>query len=292
MSEVILHDAGRGAWLVFGSPRHVVTAASVEEVLPALCEVERLVERRGWTAAGFVCYEAAPAFDTALTTRPQTALPLLWFGLYDEPRPFDSLPRGDDCRYAFGAWQASVDRQEYRQAIAAIRRHLADGDTYQVNYTFRLRSRFSGSALGLFRDLAHAQRAAYAAYVDTGRFVVCSASPELFFELHGDSILARPMKGTAARAGTSADDEAQAHWLRRSQKNRAENVMIVDMIRNDLGRVAQPGSVRVPRLFQVERYPTVWQMTSTVEAATSAGLGDLLSALFPCASVTGAPRPT
>ena len=291
MGEVILHDAACGGWLAFGPPRHVVTAASVEQVLPALREAEQLVQRRGWTAAGFVSYEAAPAFDSALATRPHTCLPLLWFGLYDAPQPVGPLPGGEDRCYELGAWQPSVSRHEYRQAISAIRRHLTDGDTYQVNYTFRLRSEFSGHALGLFRDLVQAQRAAYGAYVDTGRFVVCSASPELFFELNGDSVLSRPMKGTAARVGAFAEDEAQACWLRHSEKNRAENVMIVDMIRNDLGRVAQPGSVRVPRLFQVERYPTVWQMTSTVEAVTSAGLTDILRALFPCASVTGAPKP-
>jgi para-aminobenzoate synthetase/4-amino-4-deoxychorismate lyase len=138
--------------------------------------------------------------------------------------------------------------------------------------------------------MIQAQPVDYPAYVDTGRHVLCSASPELFFRLDGNFITCRPMKGTVKRGRTLAEDEAQAKWLHASEKNRAENVMIVDMIRNDLGRVAEIGSVRVPELFTTERYRTLWQMTSTVTAKTRASFAELMTALFPCASITGAPK--
>jgi para-aminobenzoate synthetase/4-amino-4-deoxychorismate lyase len=142
----------------------------------------------------------------------------------------------------------------------------------------------------LFLDLAQAQEPAYAAYIDAGSHVVCSASPELFFELDGADLRSRPMKGTIGRGRTLIEDRTQAEWLYLSEKNRAENVMIVDMIRNDMGRVGQIGSVAVPRLFDVERYPTLWQMTSTVTCKTTASLAAIMAALFPCASITGAPK--
>jgi para-aminobenzoate synthetase/4-amino-4-deoxychorismate lyase len=126
--------------------------------------------------------------------------------------------------------------------------------------------------------------------VDTGRFAIASASPELFFERAGPQLTMRPMKGTAPRGRWSKEDAERAEWLGRSEKNRAENVMIVDMVRNDLGRVAEIGSVRVRKLWQTERYPTVWQLTSTVQAASDAPLTEVLRATFPCASVTGAPK--
>lgn len=288
---VLLHDAARDQWLSFRQPALVLAAHTVGEVLPALREAESLVDARGLYAAGFICYEAAPAFDPSFCVRPAAAdFPMLWFGLYVEPEvasppipPPASLPLG-------GEWSPSVTRAEYAAAIDCIQAHIAHGDTYQVNYTFRLRHAFDGDAWALFAALAEAQQAAYAAYVDIGRFAICSASPELFFARAGHQVTARPMKGTAPRGRWSVEDRARAAWLRGSEKNRAENVMIVDMLRSDLGRVARVGSVRVPRLFEVERYPTVWQMTSTVEAETGASTSDLMATLFPCASITGAPK--
>ncbi len=286
--QVILYEARAGQWLRFQNPRQVIQADRLDAVSPALQQVEQLAQRQGWTAAGFISYEAAPAFDAALVTRPADAFPLLWFGLYDAPEVI-KLPAGPPS-FALN-WSPSISRPAYNRAIARIKNAIAQGDTYQVNFTFRLQTPFSGDAWQLFLQLARAQRANYAAFVDTGRFALCSASPELFFALDGDRLVSRPMKGTAARGTTLADDERQAAWLRDSVKNRAENVMIVDMIRNDMGRVARFGSVRVPRLFEVEKYPTVWQMTSTVSAATTAPLSQIMAVLFPCASITGAPKP-
>ena len=164
------------------------------------------------------------------------------------------------------------------------------GDTYQVNFTFPLCARLALDPWALFSSLFHTQRPRYAAYLDTGRFAIASVSPELFFDWRDDRLSTRPMKGTAPRGGSPRADDLQAQALAASEKDRAENLMIVDMLRNDLGRVAQLGSVEVGELFAIERYPTLLQMTSSVEARTSAGLPEIMAALFPCASVTGAPK--
>ncbi|MEJ5225182.1 MAG: aminodeoxychorismate synthase component I, partial [Anaerolineales bacterium] len=287
--DIILHQPGVG-WLHFRHPRHIIAAHTLEGVLPALRDIEASVETEHLYAAGWIAYEAAPAFDPALTAHPPTGeLPLLWFGLYSAPVTLSSLP-APAASHHLGPFAPSVSRQDYDAAIAAIKTHIARGETYQVNFTFRLRLPFEGDAWSLFHSLVRAQGAGYAAYVDAGRFVVCSASPELFFTQTGDLLESRPMKGTAPRGRTLAEDEALAAQLRASEKNRAENVMIVDMIRNDLGRIAETGSVRVPALFSTERYPTLWQMTSTVQARSRGPLSQTLAALFPCASITGAPK--
>lgn len=288
--DVILHDAGARRWLAFRRPRALFQAGRLADVLPQLRQVEAAVEA-GLPVAGFLSYEAAPAFDPVLTTHPPDGFPLLWFGAYDAPEVIPAPTPAPEPGHDLGEWTPSQTRADYDQAIARIKDHIARGDTYQVNYTLRLRAPFAGDPGSLFLTLADAQRARYAAFVDLGRWAICSASPELFFTLEGRRLEARPMKGTAARGRTLAEDRAQAAWLAASEKNRAENVMIVDMLRNDLGRVAAVGSVAVPALFTVERYPTVWQMTSTVTAASGASLVEILAALFPCASITGAPKP-
>jgi para-aminobenzoate synthetase/4-amino-4-deoxychorismate lyase len=199
------------------------------------------------------------------------------------------LPAADPP--SFGSWTPSIDHAAYLDAIAAIKNRIEAGDTYQINYTFRLRAPFTGEPLGAMRDLFAAQAGPWSAYVSTGRHVICSASPELFFSLDGERVICRPMKGTAARGYWPDDDRARAEALRASAKNRAENVMIVDMVRNDLGRIASTGSVRVTALHDVERYPLQWQMTSTVEALVPhPSLAKLFGAMFPCGSITGAPK--
>ena len=216
--------------------------------------------------------------------------PLLWFGLYSEPLVV-KLPRSSE-RYILGLainWQATVGHESYNTAIEKIKDSIARGRTYQVNYTMRLNSEFNGEAWDFFLNLAQSQNK-YAAYIDTGRYAICSASPELFFKLDGDKIYSRPMKGTVKRGRTTLEDKEQAEWLHHSVKNRAENVMIVDMLSNDLGRIAEIGSVHVPELFKIEKYPTLFQMTSTVQAKTNASLDEIFSALFPCGSITGAPK--
>jgi para-aminobenzoate synthetase/4-amino-4-deoxychorismate lyase len=291
MNKIAIQDATAGRWLYFQEPWQVIETHRTEEVILKLREVEAMVQEQGLHAAGFVSYEAAPAFDSALKVRPLSAFPLLWFGLYPRNQLLQSPPSPTCLNYSLGHWIPSVSRAEYDEAIQQIKAYIRQGETYQVNYTFRLRAPFSGNGWALFQELVQAQQADYAAYVDTGRFVICSASPELFFRLNGGKLISRPMKGTAARGRTLVEDNSQEQWLHHSEKNRAENVMIVDMVRNDMGRVATVGSVQVDSLFEVERYPTLWQMTSTVTANTDVSLCDIMTALFPCASITGAPKP-
>ena len=305
----VLQDGAADRWLVFAEPVARCVAYRLDEVRPALAEAARRVEADGLWAVGFVAYEAAPAFDPALAVRPPregaeaaAAPPLLWLALCPPPArlaaPAPPLAAG---AHQCGDWQPSVDAAGYRRAVAEVRRRIARGDTYQVNYTYRLRASFEGDPAGLFADLVAAQGGAHGGWIDAGRHQVCCASPELFFaldrgDLDGGVVTTRPMKGTAPRGRWSAEDAGRAAALAASPKERAENLMIVDMMRNDLGRLARPGSVEVPELFAVERYPTVWQMTSTVTARlavaanAAATVPDLFAALFPCASITGAPK--
>ncbi len=277
-------------WLHFANPHCVVSADMVQDVRSALQNVEELVDTNHWHAAGFVSYEAAPAFDDALRVLSSGDFPLLWFGLYPEPRVIQTseVVRGFENLVTLN-WQPSVERESYNSAIEKIIDYIAQGKTYQVNYTMRLNSKFTADEWNLFLHLAQTQNK-YAAYIDTGRHVICSASPELFFKLDGNRIFGNPMKGTVRRGRTTLEDKEKAEWLHRSIKNRAENVMIVDMIRNDIGRIAEIGSVCVPELFKIEKYPTLFQMTSTVQGKTKASIVEIFSALFPCASITGAPK--
>ncbi len=285
-NEAILHENGQ--WLYFSRPLKTLTAYQPGQVLPTLQMVEGLVETHGWHAVGFVSYEAAPAFDPALQTHPAGDFPLVYFSLYDNPRVI-SLPAPSLAVEPIH-WQPDTTQTTYQQAIRTIKAEIAAGNTYQVNYTLRLRTQDLHDPWQAFLRLAQAQQAGHEAYLDIGRWVIACASPELFFNLDKETITCRPMKGTVQRGLTLEQDRSQANWLHHSEKNRAENVMIVDMIRNDLGRFAETGSVQTPHLFTTERYPTLWQMTSTVTARSQARLAEMFSHLFPCASITGAPK--
>lgn len=290
--QVIIQDRtddAEGRWLYFAEPAEVAETYRVDEVLVKLAAVEKAVER-GLHAAGFISYEAAPAFDTAFRVRPPSPLPLLWFGLYRKVEKLQKLPLPASRTFTLGEWIPSISQEEYRKAIEQIKNYIARGETYQVNYTFRLQTKFTGDPFALWLKLIQAQPRGYAAYLDTGRFFICSVSPELFFLLNGSELISRPMKGTATRGRTIEQDREKIQWLKKSEKNRAENLMIVDMVRNDMGRIAETGSVSVPSLFDIERYPTVLQMTSTVKSETSSRLSEIFTALFPCASITGAPK--
>ncbi|MEI4272560.1 aminodeoxychorismate synthase component I [Klenkia sp. LSe6-5] len=275
------------AWL-FRAPTRVVVARTAAEVRPALREVEAAVAGGAW-AHGVLSYEAAPGLDPSLAVRgPEDGdPPLVWFGLSDGPTAAPALVGGTST----GPWLLDRTDAEHARAVEQVRALIAAGETYQVNLTDRLRAPCADPA-ALYADLVLAQRCAYGALVDTGTHTVASASPELFLEWSGRRVRTRPMKGTAARGRTTAEDDAVVAQLRSSPKERAENLMIVDLLRNDLGRVAEVGSVEVTELFTAERYPTVWQLVSEVRATLrpEVGLVELLAATFPCGSVTGAPK--
>lgn len=286
-------DLRAGAALRCPPPARTLTAGRPEEVAGVLQQVQDATDQGSW-AFGYVAYEAAAGLDPQLPGghgRPGD-LPLVWFGLCDEPARVAPVAPPAGNAPAPSPWAADWTDAEHADAVATVREQIAAGQTYQCNLTDRLRAAVAGNPEDLYARLALAQRGAYNAYLDLGPHVVASASPELFFEWSGDVVRTRPMKGTAPRGRTTAEDREQSRRLRSSSKEQAENLMIVDLLRNDLGKVAELGSVVVDELFTLERYPTVWQLTSQVSARMPAGTGllDLFRALFPCGSVTGAPK--
>jgi para-aminobenzoate synthetase/4-amino-4-deoxychorismate lyase len=288
-------DVILGTGLVFSSPHAVLVAKSASEVVPVLNEVDKATQEGSW-AFGYVAYEAAPGLDAGLAVWDSTpnSPPLVWFGLSDEPVrvPPVSPSSGEDWHYSTAPWQPGWTSAEYHRDVARVREHIAAGDIYECNLTARLRSKVEGDMAQMYADLALNQRTHYGAYLDMGQHVIANASPELFFEWVGDRLLTRPMKGTAARGRTQAEDQALVQGLVSSAKERAENVIVVDLLRNDMSRVAAAGSVNVPVLCVPERYETVWQLTSDVTGRVREGtsLLDIFRALFPSGSVTGAPK--
>jgi len=301
---------------LFVDPVHVVQAHEPAEAPGLFAAIESALQA-GQTAAGFFSYECGAALEPAaapsnVPIQGDPAQPLAWFGIY---------PRSYDFDHATGAWAdgeppglheaafvdspnppqihltPTLDEAAFALQIDRIHEWIRAGDVYQLNYTFPFRSSFAGGAAALYAQLLSRQPVDYAAFVhwQQERHIL-SFSPELFFRIDPEGsarqITTRPMKGTARRGRTTAEDGAIAEGLRHDAKNRAENVMIVDLLRNDLGRLCAFGSVQVSGLFAVERYPTLWQMSSTVTGTLrpDAGLHDILRALFPCGSITGAPK--
>ncbi|QXZ09552.1 aminodeoxychorismate synthase component I [Comamonas sp. Y33R10-2] len=284
----------------FGVPEKVLQAHSPEDIPAVLEAVQQAAEQGKW-CIGWLAYEAASAFDSAYAKAVHSATPgqpLAWFGVHAAPQAAQAAPTHLTTRPV--QWQTALSRDKFDAHIARIHAAIAAGECYQINYTAPVSAELPGTesldsselAQALFARLQQAQPGGYAALVDSGDMQVLSVSPELFFDWDGEQILTRPMKGTAARGQTPEADALAAQTMRESVKERAENVMIVDLLRNDLSRIAQPHSVKVPQLFQVQALPAVWQMTSDVVARTRAGvrLVDVFGALFPCGSITGAPK--
>ena len=286
MIEALLHFPALGP-LAFREPRRVLAAERLDDVAGAVRAAYE-ESRAGRWVVGFVAYEAAPAFDAALRVRPRGPGPLAWFAAFDAP----SDPPRPEGGARLHDLAPELTPRAHAESVERIREAIGRGDAYQVNLTFRVSGRFEGDPLALHEALRSAQGGGFGACLVLGDRAVVSASPELFFETRGDRITVRPMKGTAPRGRHPEEDARLASALAASTKDRAENVMIVDLLRNDLGRIAEPGSVRVARAFEVERWRTVHQLTSTVEARLrpGAGLPQVLAALFPCGSITGAPK--
>lgn len=298
-ARVILVEHGPdGTPAVFDGCRRVIAAWRPGEVRPALERAERARAAGKWIA-GYVAYEAGLALEPRL--RPlmprRRAGPLLALGVFDGPQdagPVLAQAADEGQGSAMTAPEPLVTRAAYDAAMARVLAWIAAGDCYQVNLTFPMRARLvAGTALGLYGAFRRTGAVGHGAFVDLGVGpVVVSRSPELFFRVEGDRIVTRPMKGTRPRGGDAAEDAAIVAELLASDKDRAENLMIVDLLRNDISRLARVGTVRVPHLFAVESYSTVHQMTSTVEGvlAEPATLPGMMAALFPCGSVTGAPK--
>ncbi len=275
----------------FSGFKETLQAMELSEIIPLLARVEKYAAD-GFHAAGFISYEAASGMNRDLATKmPVEGLPLAWFAIYKDRT--EAEPGGPTClAEPAPSLEPDTDPENYASNVERIREYIACGDSYQVNYTFRMNNDFKDDPMELYRTISGRQFAPFCAYLDTGRFAVISASPELFFSLKEGLIRTRPMKGTARRGRWLNEDEEQIKALKGSAKERAENLMIVDLLRNDLGVVAKTGSVKVDSLFDIETYPTLHQMTSTVSAQVREGIGlaNILAALFPCGSVTGAPK--
>ena len=285
----------------FSQPLQVLQAHDLDQVAAVLLAAEAAAQAGRWVV-GFLRYEAAPAFDAALQVHPAEGGPLAWFAVFDQARPWPAPDEGEALP-ARVDWQPLDEAADFRRPFERLQQQIAAGDFYQVNLTAQrqgwladtepdLRITETEAGRALFDALQRAQPGGYAALIQTGEEQWLSVSPDLFFDWREGTLLARPMKGTAPRGANPAEDAAHRQALLDSAKEQAENVMIVDLLRNDLSRLADPFGVSVPRLFHVEALPSVWQMTSDVQARTRPGtrLLDVFTALFPCGSVTGAPK--
>jgi para-aminobenzoate synthetase / 4-amino-4-deoxychorismate lyase len=286
--------------LLFQSPRKLICCRQPSEVNGALQLLESAVSD-GCYVAGFLAYEAGYGLASKLLRlgAPVCEEHALWFGVFDARRELRGRAVAAWLAERAGVVPAAVsrlrferDRQQYRADFERIQAHLRAGDTYQVCQSLRARFDVQGSAVALFQRLRAAQATPYSALIDTGEYSIVSLSPELFFRKQRGTVELKPMKGTAASGMDAAEDARIAERMRSDPKTRAENVMIVDLLRNDIGRLAKPGSVQVPELFGVERFDAVLQMTSTIvaEVDEAVGLSSLMQSLFPSGSVTGAPK--
>jgi para-aminobenzoate synthetase component 1 len=297
----ILFDAGpSGRALAFGQPRALIIAQTPDEVTGAFAEIEKARAAGHWIA-GYASYELGyvlePKLEPLMPLHRDT--PLLCFGVFDGPDDEALLQMehqgGQDLNGAALTPPKPVWSQErYDASFAQLKEYISAGDIYQANLTFPMKTNWSGTPVGLYHALQAVQPVQYGALIDLGVGpVILSRSPELFYRTDkGGRIETRPMKGTMPRGKTRAEDDAAATFLQNDPKNRAENLMIVDLLRNDLSRVSEIGSVKVPELFAIERFETVLQMTSTVQAQLRQGvtLSDVFRGIFPCGSITGAPK--
>jgi para-aminobenzoate synthetase/4-amino-4-deoxychorismate lyase len=295
------NNSGSGApSLLFTDPVEIIAADTPEEVPAALERLEAGV-KNGLHAAGFFAYELGYVLEPKLAglMPPDRNVPLLWLGLYESPVEMTG-PEVENWlathtrsgSYFFTDVTLTWDEAAYLERFVEVQEKIRSGDIYQLNLTFKARFRLAGSPLTFFLDLRQKQRVAYGGIVDTGKVTVLSASPEVFIEQEGNTISTRPMKGTAPRAGTPESDAEARLQLSTDMKQRAENLMIVDLMRNDIGRISEIGSVSVTDLFTVETFQTLHQMTSGVRATLKDGIGmtELLQGIFPPGSVTGAPK--
>lgn len=287
---VVLTQQGRA--MLHADPAGAIVARTADEVGPALDAIDAALAQ-GLHVAGYLGFEAGLALEPRLTQlRPAGEDPLLWFGLFRER---SELPEGWSAGMGPGGTGAAVpalSRADYAAAFVEAQRLIAAGDIYQINLTFPCHVPVSGHPLAIHAALTGAAGAGHGAVLRIGQRWILSFSPELFFRVEAGRIACRPMKGTARRGATPADDARLSGDLARDPKQRAENLMIVDLLRNDIARLCTAGSVAVPSLFDVETYPTIHQLTSTVTGDLRPGIGaaDLLCALFPCGSITGAPK--
>ena len=290
--KTVIDFRALGERYTFTQPIRELKTRDLAEVADLLAQVESYQEQ-GYYVVGYVSYEAAPAFEEKLAVHkaPLLAEYLLYFTVHDrvETSPIPLTYEEVDLP---SKWREQTSAENYEKAIAQIHHHLRQGDTYQVNYTVQLKQDLSANPFTIYNRMVVEQEAGYNAYVEHDEMAVISMSPELFFEQNDRELTTRPMKGTTQRGVADQDDLDQASWLEQDPKNRSENMMIVDLLRNDMNRISEVGSEHVERLCQVEQYSTVWQMTSTIKSQlrSDVDLVEIFRSLFPCGSITGAPK--
>ena len=281
-----------GERYTFTQPIKELKTRDLAEVADLLAQVESYQEQ-GYYVVGYVSYEAAPAFEEKLAVHklPLLGEYLLYFTVHDRVE-ISPIPLTYEEVDLPSNWYELTSAADYEKAIAQIHHHLRQGDTYQVNYTVQLKQDLSANPFAIYNCMVVEQEAGYNAYVEHDEMAVISMSPELFFEQNDRELTTRPMKGTTKRGLTDDEDLKEAAWLEQDPKNRSENMMIVDLLRNDMNRISEVGSEHVERLCQVEQYSTVWQMTSTIKSQLrpDVDLVTIFRSLFPCGSITGAPK--
>ena len=288
LEKIILRNKKDDSWRIFSSPVEVLYTHDLQNVREVLNKVQNKVEKKNLIAAGYLSYEAAPAFDSAYCVNKKGSLPLICFGLFKDYKTEITLESNNHESAEAIEWEIATNQTHYETHLKYIKDQIKLGNTYQVNYTLRKHSSCIANPYGLF--LEKIQDAPYAAFIESDEHTIISTSPELFFKLSDESLICKPMKGTSKRGRTLKEDIALMKELKNSEKDKAENIMITDMLRNDMGKISDTGSVKVLSEFDIEKYPTVWQMTSSVKSQTRASITAIFEALFPCASVTGAPK--
>ena len=290
--KTVIDFRALGERYTFTQPIKELKTRDLAEVAGLLAQVESYQEQ-GYYVVGYVSYEAAPAFEEKLVVHKTPLLGeyLLYFTVHErvETSPIPLTYEEVDLP---SKWREQTSAEDYEKAIAQIHHHLRQGDTYQVNYTVQLKQDLSANPFAIYNRMVVEQEAGYNAYVEHDEMAVISMSPELFFEQNDRELTTRPMKGTTQRGVTDDEDLKEAAWLEQDPKNRSENMMIVDLLRNDMNRISEVGSEHVERLCQVEQYSTVWQMTSTIKSQLreEIDLVEIFRSLFPCGSITGAPK--
>lgn len=290
--QTIIDFKALGKRLIFTQPIAELVARKLDDVKQVLRQVQTYQDQ-GYYVVGYVSYEAALAFEAhfAVKKKRLSQEHLAYFTVHKTAKA-EPFPNSYEPVTMPTQWDNATIEAAYQAAIAAIHEQIRQGNTYQVNYTTCLSADLAADSLAVYNRLVIEQGASYNAYIAHDDFAVVSVSPELFFEKRGQKLITRPMKGTTKRGLTAASDLKNKEWLQNDTKNRAENLMIVDLLRNDMGRISEIDSVRVTKLCQVEQYSTVWQMTSTIESQLQKdkGLPAIFEALFPCGSITGAPK--
>ncbi|MGM0417250.1 MAG: chorismate-binding protein [Thermodesulfobacteriota bacterium] len=291
LENCVIFKNNSNSWVLFNKPVEIIRSDNYKNIKKAFSYIEDMT-LKGFYVAGFLSYEASRAFDPNFSVNKKDYCDEFWFGIFKKKEiiPHHILFGNLSKAEYFLNWELPFDYQEYKNKIDFIKEKIFKGDIYQLNYTFNLKTDFKDDPFSVFFNNFSHLDSKYSAFIDTPDFSVLSGSPELFFKLDKNKLISKPMKGTIQRGRNNIEDSLRKNELYTSEKDRAENVMITDMIRNDMGKIAEISSVNTDKLFEIEKYSRVFQMTSKVTCTTDKSVCEIFEAMFPCASITGAPK--